>query len=89
MNPAHRVGIQHSGAAADNRFAVLTNSPALHDARLTLIQSLWNDLQAARKDAVKYEAIAHRLRREADAFLRGSTPTEQSAKVEEKQPPHD
>ena len=34
-----------------------------------LIQRLWIELQAARKDPVKYEALAERIRREADAFL--------------------
>jgi hypothetical protein len=36
--------------------------------RLALIQHLWDELQAARKDRAKYEAIAERIRREADAF---------------------
>jgi hypothetical protein len=49
----------------------LANSPALDDGRqrLTLIQRLWIELQASRKDPVKYEALAERIRREADAFL--------------------
>jgi hypothetical protein len=48
----------------------LANSPALDDRqRLTLIQRLWIELQASRKDRVKYEALAERIRREADAFL--------------------
>jgi hypothetical protein len=37
--------------------------------RLALIQRLWCELQAARKDLAKYEAIAERIRREADVFL--------------------
>jgi hypothetical protein len=45
--------------------------PALDDGRqrLTLIQHLWTELQAARKDPVKYQALVERIRREADAFL--------------------
>ncbi len=38
--------------------------------RLARIQCLWVELQAARKDPVKYEAVAERIRREADAFRR-------------------
>nr|AHN97841.1 hypothetical protein [uncultured bacterium lac121] len=36
---------------------------------MNLIQRLWTELQAARKDPVKYQALAERIRREADAFL--------------------
>ena len=41
-----------------------------HDERqqLELIQRLWNELQASRKNPVKYEALVLPLRREADAF---------------------
>ena len=35
---------------------------------LALIQRLWNELQASRKDPVKYAALADRIRREVDAF---------------------
>jgi len=37
--------------------------------RLILIQRLWTELQAARKDPVKYEALVEHIRHEADAFL--------------------
>ena len=37
--------------------------------RLTLIQRLWTELQASRKDPVKYQALVDRIRREADGFL--------------------
>ena len=49
----------------------MANSPAPDDVRqrLGLIQALWTELQAARKDPVKYKAIGRRLRREADIFL--------------------
>ena len=48
----------------------LAYRPAVEEDRewLARIQCLWVELQAARKDPVKYEAIAERLRREADAF---------------------
>jgi hypothetical protein len=48
----------------------LRHHPAVEEDRqwLARIQCLWVELQAARKDPVKYEAIAERLRREADAF---------------------
>jgi hypothetical protein len=42
--------------------------------RLTLIQRLWSELQAARKDPAKYEALVERIRREADAFLHARDP---------------
>ena len=49
--------------------ADLARRPAVEDRhRLARIQCLWVELQAARKDPVKYEAIAERIRREADAF---------------------
>jgi hypothetical protein len=35
---------------------------------LTRIQRLWTELQAARKDPVKYKALAECIRREADVF---------------------
>jgi len=46
-------------------------TPAVDSAHqhLARIQRLWIELQAARKDPVKYEALAERIRREADAFL--------------------
>jgi hypothetical protein len=49
----------------------VVNSPAPDGGRqgLARIQGLWTELQAARKDPVKYKAIAERLRREADIFL--------------------
>ena len=49
----------------------MANSPAPDDVRrrLTLIHALWTELQAARKDPVKYKAIGERMRREADIFL--------------------
>jgi hypothetical protein len=48
----------------------VVNDPVFDDAsqRLALIQRLWNDLQAARNDTKRYEALAERLRREAYAF---------------------
>ena len=50
--------------------AALAHSPAAGEDRhrLARIQCLWVELQAARKDPVKYEAIAERIRREADTF---------------------
>ena len=49
----------------------MDTSPAVDDAHqcLARIQRLWIELQAARKDPVKYQALAERIRREADAFL--------------------
>jgi len=50
--------------------AALAHSPAAGEDRhrLARIQCLWVELQAARKDPVRYEAIAERIRREADSF---------------------
>ena len=49
----------------------LFDRPASDDGRqrLILIQRLWTELQASRKDPVKYEALVDRIRREADGFL--------------------
>ena len=64
------------------------NSPALDDARrrLALIQSLWDDLQAARNDAAKYEALAQRLRQEADAFRHALHTSRTSSEKKEERP---
>jgi hypothetical protein len=48
-----------------------SNRPDANDAgrrHLVRIQRLWNELKAARKDRLKYEALIERVRREADAF---------------------
>jgi hypothetical protein len=37
---------------------------------------LWTELQAARKDPVKYQALAERIRREADAFRQMFRPSD-------------
>lgn len=49
----------------------VATSPAVNNAHehLARIQRLWIELQAARKDPVKYNALVERIRREADAFL--------------------
>ena len=49
----------------------LVDRPASADGRqrLILIQRLWTELQASRKDPVKYEALVDRIRREAEGFL--------------------
>lgn len=44
--------------------------PAVGDQRLAIIQRLWRELQAARKDPAKYKALAECLRKEADVFVR-------------------
>ncbi len=50
--------------------AALARSPLSEKTVIALarIQCLWVELQAARKDPVRYEAIAERIRREADSF---------------------
>jgi hypothetical protein len=54
----------------------LPNSPARDNGhqRLARVQRLWDALRAARRDLAKYEAIAERLRREADVFRQMSDP---------------
>ena len=49
---------------------VASPSPAADDGGQCLkrLQLLWTELQAARKDPMKYEALVERIRREADAF---------------------
>jgi hypothetical protein len=42
--------------------------PANNNQRLALIQRLWLELKAARKDPTKYNALMDRIRRETDAF---------------------
>ena len=53
-----------------SRPALAPHPSVEEDIHLARIRCLWVELQAARKDPVKYEAIAARLRREADAFRR-------------------
>ena len=57
-------------------------SPAVSDSGqcLTQIQRLWAELQASRKDPVKYEALVERIRREADAFRQRPGPDDESAR---------
>ena len=57
-------------------------SPAVDDGRhrLTRIRLLWRELQAARKDSVKYDALVERIRREADAFLKALDPNDDSTR---------
>jgi hypothetical protein len=47
-----------------------TPSPDVDDGRqrLTRIQRLWTELQAARKDSLQYAALVERIRQESDAF---------------------
>jgi hypothetical protein len=53
---AHTAGVAGNPAVADER------------QRLARLTGLWIELQAARKDPAKYEAIAARFRQEADAY---------------------
>jgi hypothetical protein len=49
----------------------LADRPAPDDGRqrLILIQRLWTELQASRKDPAKYQVLVERIRSEADGFL--------------------
>jgi hypothetical protein len=58
-----RVRLGYFPSMADSRAS--DNDERQH---LALIQRLWNELQASRKDPLKYTALADRIRREVDAF---------------------
>jgi hypothetical protein len=45
--------------------------------RLALVQQLWRELQAARKDPVKYRSLSERIRRES-LLLRSYPPKPES-----------
>jgi hypothetical protein len=55
--------------------------PIAHDPRandgahhLVLIQQMWRELQATRKDPAKYDDLAQRIRKEADLVRRLDSP---------------
>jgi len=48
--------------------------PPANDPRLILLQQLWRELHAARKDPLKYRGLTERIRRESDLLWQERDP---------------